>query len=106
MSSTGNKERPGGLSRARLVEAGLGLVQSEGLAGLTMRRLADELGVKAASLYWHVRDRGELTELLATSLLEDVRLPRAGTSWRQDALAVCGALAAAATRTRDGGRIL
>ena len=48
---------PGGLSRERLVAAGLETLEADGLDGLSMRAVADRLGVKAASLYWHVRDR-------------------------------------------------
>src|SRR5258708_30809587 len=71
----------GGLSRARLVAEALGLVQEEGLEALSMRALADRLHVKAASLYWHVRDRRELLELLAESILDGVPAPRA-EGWR------------------------
>jgi len=45
------EERSPALSRAGLVSAALSLVQQEGLDALTMRALADRLGVKAASLY-------------------------------------------------------
>src|SRR5258708_25515881 len=71
----------GGLSRARLVAEALGLVQEEGLEALSMRALADRLHVKAASLYWHVRDRRELLELLAESILDGVPAPNAEV-WR------------------------
>jgi len=56
-------ERQQGLTRERLVGAALDLIGEEGLEGLSMRALADRLQVKAASLYWHVRDRRELLEL-------------------------------------------
>ena len=71
-----------GLSRGRLVGAALRLIQEEGLEGLSMRALAESLQVKAASLYWHVRDREELLELLAEGILENVRLPHATGAWR------------------------
>ncbi|MGH2459395.1 MAG: helix-turn-helix domain-containing protein, partial [Chloroflexota bacterium] len=58
-----------GVTRARVVAAALDLIQQEGLGALAMRPLADRLGVKAASLYWHVRDRDELMGLLAAALL-------------------------------------
>src|SRR2546428_921416 len=67
------KEKESGLSRSRLVSEALGLVQEQGLDALSMRGLAERLHVKAASLYWHVRGRGELLELLAQAILESVR---------------------------------
>lgn len=72
---------PPGLSRERLVEAALALMDADGLEGLSMRGIADRLGVKAASLYWHVRDRRELLELVAGSVLDGVVLPGDGP-WR------------------------
>lgn len=109
------EEKPAGLNRARLVETALELVEAEGLGALTMRGLADRLYVKAASLYWHVRDRGDLIALLAEELLREVRLPRGGGgpsphgrggSWRDDALAVCAALERTLARHRDSARIV
>jgi len=93
------EERPHGLTRDRLVEAALGLINEEGLDGLSMRALAERLEVKAASLYWHVRDRGELLELLAESILETVVQPRRGAGWRQSAMATGDALPGSCSRS-------
>ena len=94
-----------GLSRAGLVSAALGLVQDEGLEALSMRALADRLNVKAASLYWHVRDRRELLELLAESILDNVPAT-SGASWRPAVLNVAGALRTALASQQDADRIL
>src|SRR5947208_15241558 len=87
-----DEERQRGLTRDRLVGAALELVNEEGLDALSMRALADRLEVKAASLYWHVRDRRELLELLAESILESVPPVRARGGWRQSVLAGGAAL--------------
>jgi AcrR family transcriptional regulator len=100
-----NEGKQAGVSRGRLVDVALDLVQQDGLAALTMRGLADRMGVKPASLYWHVRDRGELVELLAQALLAGVR-PGAAAGWRAEALAVCAALGGMAARRRDAARVL
>jgi TetR/AcrR family tetracycline transcriptional repressor len=96
---------PPGLSRARVVSAALGLVQEAGLESLTMRALADRLNVKAASLYWHVRDRRDLLELLAGSILDGVTVTRAA-AWRPGILEVAAALGDALRSQRDADRIL
>jgi TetR/AcrR family tetracycline transcriptional repressor len=98
-------ERSPGLSRAGLVSAALSLVQEEGIEALTMRALADRLNVKAASLYWHVRDRRELLELLAESILDQVSLPRA-TGWRSAVLKAGSALRTTVASQSDADRIL
>ena len=100
------EEKQRGLTRERLVEAALALVNEEGLEGLSMRALADRLDVKAASLYWHVRDRRELLDLLADSILDGVRAPRSGTGWRKNVLAGGSGVAKAVAAQKDAGRIL
>ena len=104
-SPEADEASPPGLSRGRVVSAALGLVQEEGLDALTMRALADRLSVKAASLYWHVRDRRELLELLAGSILEGVHRTPPGP-WRSVARGTTFALAAAVAGQRDAARIL
>jgi AcrR family transcriptional regulator len=94
-----------GLSRARLVAAALDLVHAEGLEALSMRGLAVRLDVKAASLYWHVRDRQELLELLAESMLDWVP-PTVATGWRAAVLETAAAVGAAVRAQRDGDRIV
>ncbi len=51
-----------GLTRAAIVDAALELMDTHGVDWLTMRRLADHLGVSAPTLYWHVRNRSELID--------------------------------------------
>jgi AcrR family transcriptional regulator len=94
-----------GLSRARLVAAALELVRDEGLEALSMRVLADRLHVKAASLYWHVRDRRDLLELLADSILDGVKTSGAG-ALRPAVLGTASALAAVLASQRDSDRVL
>jgi AcrR family transcriptional regulator len=52
------------LTRDAIVDAALALLERDGLQGLSMRRLAQELGTGAATLYWHVGDKEELLSLL------------------------------------------
>lgn len=48
------------LSVERIAREALALLDSEGVSGLTMRRLAERLGVKAASLYYHLNGQEDL----------------------------------------------
>jgi AcrR family transcriptional regulator len=94
------------VNRTTLADAALELIQADGLESLTMRTLADRTGVKAASLYWHVRDREELLELVGDALLARVPALAQGENWRRFALALCIATGAAIAAQRDGDRIL
>ncbi len=100
------EEKQRGLTRERLVGAALELINAEGLDGLSMRSLAEHLDVKASSLYWHVRDRRELVELLAESILEGTGRPRRRPAWREGVLAVAEALARRVSAQKDADRIL
>jgi AcrR family transcriptional regulator len=48
------------LSRDRIAEAALHIMDTEGLDAVSMRRVAREVGVEAMSLYHHVRDKDDL----------------------------------------------
>src|SRR5262249_19016990 len=63
------------LTRDAIVEAALRVLDREGMDGLSMRRVAEELGTGVASLYWHVRNKGELLQLLSERLAAEIELP-------------------------------
>ena len=63
------------LTRDAIVDAALVLLDREGIAGLSMRRLAKELDVGAASLYWHVGDKEELLGLLLDRIVGESQVP-------------------------------
>lgn len=55
-----------------IVSAGRAILESEGLAGLTMQAVADRVGVRAPSLYKRVRGRSDLVRLVAASSLAEL----------------------------------
>jgi AcrR family transcriptional regulator len=57
--------------RAEIVRAARELLEEEGEAALTMRRLADRLGIRAPSLYKHIPDKAELELALVREGLEE-----------------------------------
>lgn len=73
------RRHPPRLSRALVVAAGVNLVRAQGLRQLSMRALAERLGVTPMAVYKHVANREELalrvvTEVFATLTLPDERL--------------------------------
>ncbi|MFD0062239.1 TetR/AcrR family transcriptional regulator [Streptomyces sp. NPDC056637] len=74
------------LSRDRIVTAALSLVDAEGLAAVSTRRLAAELGVSGPSLYNHFRTKDQILEAVADSVSAQVDLamfdPADGRDWR------------------------
>jgi TetR/AcrR family tetracycline transcriptional repressor len=59
---------PSRIDEASIVRAALALADDQGFAALSMRTLAGRLGVKAASLYYHVPSRDRLEQLIADSI--------------------------------------
>lgn len=59
------------LDRAAIVQAALELLSDEGLAHVSLRKLAGRLGVTVSSLYWHIRDRDELLALMCETVFRE-----------------------------------
>jgi AcrR family transcriptional regulator len=77
-----------------------------GVDGLTMRRLADRLGVTAASLYRHVRDKDELLVLLADEISGEVPLVAEEVPWQQALLDMAHGYRRVLLAHRDAARVL
>ena len=79
--------RRASLSVAEIVEAAIEVLDETGVAGLTMRTVAERLGTGAASLYAHVSGKDELLELVYDELVGRVPLPEAPdpARWREQA---------------------
>src|SRR4051794_28308709 len=60
------------LNRKTIFAAGIALADREGLDGLSMRRLGQELGVNPMSLYHHVRDKDALLEGMTDAIVADI----------------------------------
>jgi AcrR family transcriptional regulator len=82
-----------GLNREAVIQAALAMLDAVGIDGLSMRALAVRLNVKAASLYWHIRDKEQLLELVAEAVLERVTVPASPAGWRPRVTAACNDLA-------------
>lgn len=84
----------GTLDRDRIVAAALDLARSDGLDGLTIRRLAEAVGASRMALYRHVRDKQELLDLVADEIAWQA-VPEVGTDdWRAALRAVAAGLRA------------
>lgn len=61
------------VTRDDVIHTAIQLLQEVGLDGLTLRRLATELGISAPTLYWHVKDKRELLDLMAEEMVRTAR---------------------------------
>jgi AcrR family transcriptional regulator len=71
------------LSGDQIVAAAIELADRDGLGGLSMRRLAEELGITAMSLYGYVPSKAELLDVMADRAYGEIVLDGAGgTAWQ------------------------
>ncbi|BBX65448.1 putative transcriptional regulator, TetR family (tetracyclin resistance) [Mycobacterium saskatchewanense] len=92
-----------------IADAGLELLNEVGLQGLTMRRIADRLGVAPPALYWHVENKQQLLDAMATVMFRRAMIgleaPRQDQSFDDWAADWARRLRASLLRYRDGGKV-
>jgi AcrR family transcriptional regulator len=82
------------LSREKIAAAALRIADSEGFASVSMRRIAEEMGVGTMSLYYYVKTKADLIAVMDDALMGEVLAPSLPANWRE-------ALTVIATRTRN-----
>ena len=70
------------LSRQRVLGAAIALADDGGIESMTMRKLGQELGVEAMSLYNHVANKDDILDGMVDLVFGEIELPAAGTDWK------------------------
>ncbi|WP_329033836.1 TetR/AcrR family transcriptional regulator [Streptomyces sp. NBC_01725] len=102
-------DHPTGLDRDRIISVSVRLLDAEGPAKFSMRRLAAELGVTAMSLYWYVDTKDDLLELALDSVFMEIAVAEheagdadgtagARCDWRDDLRVLAGSYRALLVR--------
>jgi TetR/AcrR family tetracycline transcriptional repressor len=86
------------MTPVRIADAALAIIDSGGLDGLTVRSLAQALGVGTMTLYWYVRDKDEVLDLVADRLLAGVTPPTAAGDWQAAIREIASSVRAALLR--------
>lgn len=100
-----------GLDRDTVVRTALRLLDEAGLEHLTLRRIAGELDVRAPALYWHFKNKQELLDAMATTVLTDAVTENqeswaTGLGWREFLRVYALGLRQALLRYRDGAKMV
>jgi AcrR family transcriptional regulator len=72
-----------GLTVERIVRAGIEIADADGLAAVSMRRVADRLGVGTMSLYTYVPSKAELVDVMFDRVLGSAPQPEVAGGWRE-----------------------
>lgn len=94
------------LDRGRIVARALAIIDADGIAALSLRRLADDLGVTPMSLYWHVADKSELLELVGHAVLAEIVIPDRAGEWKDQLRDIHRAMLVSFLRHRNTTEIL
>ena len=97
------------LDRDTVVRTALRLLDADGLDRLTLRRIASELDVQAPALYWHFKNKQELLDAMATTVLAEAVADPAdwsGLPWRDFLHSYAHGLRRALLRYRDGAKMV
>ena len=100
------RQRSDPITPEAIVAAALKVLDRHGLDGLSMRRVADELGTGAASLYWHVGSKDGLLDLLFDEVIGEQDVPEPDPErWQEQLKEVARTMRATILRHRDILRI-
>ena len=98
------------LERETVARAALVVLDEVGLDGLTVRRIADALGVQNPALYWHFKNKQDLLDRMAEVMLADAFAelgpPAPDASWSDTLSALAHLFHRALSSHRDGARVI
>jgi len=94
------------IARDNIVAAAFTLLDEAGMEGVTLRKVACSLGIRAPSLYWHFKSKQALVDAMADAMIVDVarNIPE-GQPWRQTLLQIAREFRTAFKARRDGARV-
>ncbi len=72
------------LSRERVLRGAMAVADSGGIAALTIRSLAAELGVKPMTVYYYVANKDEILDGIVDQVFSEIYLPAVGGDWRTE----------------------
>lgn len=94
------------IARENIVEAAFRILDEDGLEGITLRKVACSLGIRAPSLYWHFKSKQALIDAMADAMIGDVaRVIPDGQPWRQTLLQIGREFRLAFKARRDGAQV-
>lgn len=94
------------LDQIKIVQVTLEILHAEGYKSITIRKVAEKLGIKSASLYWHIKNKNELLELVADEICKDIQLPDKELAWEKQLMQLGNAWRDKLLSIRDSATVL
>jgi AcrR family transcriptional regulator len=90
------------LSRDEVLQGALRQLDDDGFDALTMRHLADALGVQAGAIYWHFANKQELIDAMVEALMSPILAAPLAGRWDQQLAEISRRIAVALSQYHDG----
>jgi TetR/AcrR family tetracycline transcriptional repressor len=94
------------LSIQKIIETSISLINEKGLEALTMRKLATKLNVQASAVYWHVKNKEELLQLLSINISKKISYPDEQLDWKSKLVHLSKQSRDAMSSIRNGPEIM
>lgn len=98
------------IDKGQIIQKALDILNRDGLEGVTLRRLANELKIKAASIYWHIPSKSDLLDEMANAILDKhfntLDFQNDEREWDEWLSKLAHELRAAMLAYRDGARVV
>lgn len=82
MVASGNKRERPRLTRERVLQSAMALADESGIQSLSMRKLGEQLGVEAMSIYNHVTNKDDLIDAMVDGVFAEIDLAADERNWR------------------------
>ncbi|GAA2847089.1 putative transcriptional regulator, TetR family protein [Actinoplanes cyaneus] len=93
-------------SQVDVVRAALAVLNDQGAAAVSMRSVAERLGVRMNTVVWHAKTRARLAELMADAIVAGVSLEDLPERWRERAAEIVRRYRRALLAHRDGAAVV
>lgn len=94
------------INKEIITEAALEILHEKGISNLTMRNVAAKLKVKAPALYWYIKNKQELLQLIAEHISSLIQFPEPMGDWEKEITIISLATRRALLSIPDGAEIM
>jgi TetR/AcrR family tetracycline transcriptional repressor len=94
------------VNKETITEVALELLHEKGLSHVSMRNLASKLNVKAPALYWYIKNKQELLQLLSEHISSQVKFPDQIDDWEEEIILLSLEIRRVLLSIPDGAEIM
>jgi len=94
------------IDKSFIIQSAIELLQENGIQKLSIRNVADKLNIKGASLYWHIKNKSELLELVSEEICKNIIYPNENDLWETQMIELTSQYREILLKVRDSAYVL